>query len=128
MIEIHKITDDLLKNELSEKCNIVYDKDKVYLGVFEHDELLEYAVYMLNDELSVIEYISNQTNEFSLLHGLMKTLIFLSDIGRVKTIILPIEYTRIAKALAFKNCGDNYALNLGDYQKTCCGLGEVENE
>lgn len=119
MIKIHKINDNLLKKKLSEKYIIEYNEDKIYLGVFEKENLLEFAVYKIENELSVVEFISNLTAEFSLIHGLMKTLIYLSDISRVKTITLPLEYTRIAKALAFSQNQNNYTLNIEEYVNTC---------
>lgn len=119
MIEIHAVKDYTEKEELLNKYNLEYEATNEILAVFDQGSILEFAVYNLNADINNILYVSDINNDFSLIHGLMKTLIFISDLKTATSLTLPLDYVRIAKAIGFKQKEDKFILMLEDYQNTC---------
>lgn len=115
MIEIHKISDQTVKLKYLLKG---YENCE-YFGVFDGDELLEFSVYTVENKVLNIKYISNIQNDFSLIHGLLKSIIFVADLNSTDSVTMPLEYERAAKAIGFKYKDNKYILKLEDYRNTC---------
>lgn len=125
MIEIHKITDSKIISDLEEKYDLKNADASLFLGVFSNSEILEFIQYTLEDSYLNIEYISDNTNDFFLTDGLMKTLLFKCDTAKTEKIILPAKYSRIAAALGFDKKKNSYELRLDNYNNHCsCSKGE----
>lgn len=123
MIEIHSVKDYNIIKDLSVRYGFEVDTNEV-LAVFDNNEILEFAVYTHNSDNNDIVFISDNNNDFTLIHGLIKTLIFLSDLKTAKTLTMPLDYVRVAKAIGFKQIDNKYVLKLDEYQNTCESSGK----
>lgn len=119
MIEIHKINDVEIIKSLAINDKFDYNDKNVYLGVFCDNEVIEYLCYEHNDNDYNIISISDKSGDFQLILGLVKTLIFLGDIGKKETIFLPLEYERVAKSIGFDMKDAAYELKINEYHTKC---------
>lgn len=125
MIEINKITDSKITSGLEKKYDLKNADASLFLGAFSNSEILEFIQYTLKDNHLNIEYISDNTNDFFLTDGLMKTLLFKCDTSKTEKIILPVKYSRVAAALGFDKKKNSYELRLDNYNNHCsCSEGE----
>ena len=119
MLEIHKIKDTEIIKQLATEQHIEYNNSDLFLGAFVDGELSEYIYYKKITDGFIIVSISDRTNDFQIILGLVKTLIFYVDLERLYKLYLPLEYDRIAKAIGFVKKDNAFELNLFDYQKKC---------
>lgn len=119
MIQIHKITNIETVKTLAKKNNIEYTVFHNAVAVYDGDKILEYLIYNQNNNIIAIDFISNQNNDFQLILGVLKTLLFLADLSKVTHVTLPSQYKREAIAIGFEINESNYLLKLEDYQKKC---------
>lgn len=119
MLEIHKIIDTEIIKQLETELEIEYNDKDLFLGAFIDGELVEYVYYKSMQDGFIIISISNKSNDFQIILGLIKTLIFYVDLARLYKLYLPLEYERVAKAIGFTQNDNLYELNLFDYQKKC---------
>lgn len=119
MIQIHKVNDIETVKTLAKNNNIEYTLCHNAVAVFDGDKILEYLIYCQNENVIDIEYISNQNNDFQLILGVLKTLLFLADLSMVSHVTMPLEYKRQAISIGFEENVSNYQLKLEDYQNKC---------
>lgn len=119
MLEIHIIKDDETVKHLATEANIEYNNNDIYLGVYIDDKIAEYLCYRQFDKTYTVIYVSDKTNDFQLIYGLAKTLIFLADMRMMEKVTLPLNYERIAKAIGFDMDDGVYQLKISDYQSKC---------
>lgn len=119
MLEIHKIEDNNTKQNLISNYNSELEPSDLFIGVYINNKVEEFIAYTICDKSTIIKYISNNTGDFQIVLGAVKTLLFLSDLQSVDEIILPLNYERISKALGFKNNNTHYKLNLSEYSSKC---------
>lgn len=119
MIQIHKIDNTEIIKSLALKDNFVYNKKNTYLGVFSDEEVVEYLCYSCDGKKYTILSISDKSGDFQLILGLVKTLIFLADIGMIELITMPLKYGRISKAIGFDTQEDFYELKINEYHAKC---------
>lgn len=119
MLEIHKIKDTEIIKQLATEIKIEYNENDFYLGAIVDGDIAEYLCYKQVDSAYVVMHISDKTGDFQLILGLVKTLVFLADLGRMERVTLPLFYERAAKAVGFSECDSVYELKLADYQNKC---------
>ena len=124
MIGIHKINDSETISDIVSEYNLKYDKKDLFLGVYSGSQIKEFTQYFITGNILTIKYLSDNTGDFSLIDGLMKTLLFLCDTVNTKKIIMPVSYDRAAKAIGFKLIGQRYELELDNYSNKCEGDGK----
>jgi len=120
MIEIRKITDYKLIETLTEKFKLSYSGNECFIGVSSNNEILEFMQYSIVTDHIEIKYISDITNDFMLIDGLIKTLLFTTDITSIKSVLLPKYYEMAAKVFNFTDHESYYKLKLEDYNNGCC--------
>lgn len=120
MIQIHKVKDEKTIKKLATDSDIEYNENVGCVAVFENEQIIEYLLYTEQKTAYNINYISNQTGDFELILGVIKTLLFLADLGKIESINLQKNYDRVAKAIGFEQDEDFYILKLKDYHKKCC--------
>jgi len=121
MLEIHKIKDDEKIKQLANDANIEYNKNDLYLASIQNDSIVEFMCYKQINNKYVVVYISDNSNDFQIIYGLVKTLLFLADLAHVDAVTLPVFYDRVAKAIGFTPAESNYEMKLIDYQSKCGG-------
>lgn len=119
MLEIHKIKDVEAIKQLASEINIDYNEDDIYIGAISDGEITEFLCYKQIDSSFTVFYISDKTGDFQLILGLVKTLVFLADIGKIEKVVLPLHYERAAIAVGFTANDSVYELYLSDYQNKC---------
>jgi len=121
MLEIHKIKDTEEIKQLAKEANIEYNENNLFLASFQDDLIVEFLCYRKIDNKYVIIFISDKTNDFQIIYGLVKTLLFLADLGKIDSVTLPNCYERVAKAINFTATESIYEMKLVDYQSKCGG-------
>lgn len=124
MLSIKKITDKKIITELNDRYNLVTESDRLYLGAVSNNQIIEFIQYELCDDTLYVDYISNISGDFSVIDGLIKSLLFACDINIIKKIVLPNEYSLLAESLGFEKKPDCYVLLLENYSNKSCGDGK----
>ncbi len=124
MLSIKKITDKKIITELNDRYNLVTESDRLYLGAVSNNQIIEFIQYELCDDTLYVDYISNISGDFSVIYGLIKSLLFACDINIIKKIVLPNEYSLLAESLGFEKKPDSYVLLLENYSNKSCGDGK----
>lgn len=124
MLSIKKITDKKIITELNDRYNLVTESDRLYLGAVSNNQIIEFIQYELCDDTLYVDYISNISGDFSVIDGLIKSLLFACDINIIKKIVLPNEYSLLAESLGFEKKPDSYVLLLENYSNKSCGDGK----
>ena len=124
MLSIKKITDKKIITELNDRYNLVTESDRLYLGAVSNNQIIEFIQYELCDDTLYVDYISNISGDFSVIDGLIKSLLFACDINIIKKIVLPDEYSLLAESLGFEKKPDSYVLLLENYSNKSCGDGK----
>ena len=119
MLEIHKIIDIEIIKQLATELQIEYNEKDIFLGAFVDGKLSEYVYYKKVDGGFSIIDVSDKSNDFQIIIGLIKPLIFYVDLAMLEKLILPLKYERIAKAIGFVQTDNAYELKLSEYQKRC---------
>lgn len=119
MLEIHKINEIEIIKRLETEINLEYNKNNIFLGVYIDGEVKEYLCYRQSDDSFTVLYVSDNTKDFQLIFGLVKTLVFLADMAMAEYVVLPLFYDRIAKAVGFDKTPDNYILKISEYHEKC---------
>ena len=121
MLEIHKINDIETINKLANESNIEYTDKDVFIASIQNDLVVDFLCYKQIDNTYSVIYISDKSNDFQIILGLVKTLLFLADLARIECVTLPIYYERAAKAIGFTLTEDYFEMKLVDYQAKCGG-------
>ncbi len=119
MLEIHKIKDDEIIKQLASELEIDYNINDMFLGAFVSGELKEYVYYKKSDDGYIIIDISDKSDDFQIILGLVKTMIFYVDLAMLNKLYLPLRFERVAKAVGFKQADSLYELDLLEYHKKC---------
>ena len=119
MLEIHKIMDDEIIKKLASELEIDYNDSDLFLGAFVDGELKEYVYYKKADDGYIIIDITDKSDDFQIILGLVKTLIFYVDLAMLNKLYLPFKFERVAKAIGFKQMHSLFELDLYEYQKKC---------
>ena len=117
MIEIHKITDKDIINKIANS-----DTTQEFVGIFDNNELLEYASYVINkieNEMVVTSFPAN-SNSIILADSLLKTLIFYADISKIRFIVFDFSCDYIVKKYIYEIKNNKYVIDLYNQNITSC--------
>lgn len=117
LIEIHKITgaDLISKLEIGNITSECYN----YVGVFDNGNLINYAGYIFIDDSLSIEILHINDNNYSLVDGLIKTLIFYADLKKIRFLKISEQYSEIAQKFNFKQINSELILDIYSQDKKC---------
>ncbi len=118
MIKILKLTDSNVIEKICADFGL-QEKNGMFYAVFDGDDILEFVRYHISGDTLCIDFISDITHDFSLVDGLLKTLLFACDVKTVKKVFLNEKYERAAKALRFERQQGGYVLQLENYGNNC---------
>ncbi len=121
MLEIHKIKDIEIIKQLANEAKIEYTEEDIFLASMQNDEIVDYLCYKQLKNNYIVTYISEKSNDFQIIFGLVKTLLFLADLAKIDSVTLPIYCERVAKAIGFTLTDSYYEMKLIDYQSKCGG-------
>lgn len=121
MIEIHKLKDIETIKQLANDSGIEYNEKDLYIASVQDDSIAEFVCYKQIENRYIVIHISNNSNDFQIVFGLIKTLLFFADLGRIDAVTLPLCYERVAKAIGFTLTNSIYEMKLVDYQSKCGG-------
>ena len=121
MLEIHKIKDIETINKLANEANIEYTDKDVFLASMQNDLIVDFLCYKQIDNRYSVIFISDKSNDFQIIFGLVKTLLFLADLAAKECVTLPKYCERVAKAIGFTLTDDYFEMKLADYQSKCGG-------
>lgn len=115
MIEIHNEKEKEKIHEVLQHAGLVFNEECEMLSVYENDKIIEFAYYSIDKDSINVKFISSMTNDFSLIDGIIKTLIFYCDLKSKDYLIIPSSYKRIKIAYGFYDSNDNCILSIKDY-------------
>ena len=120
MIEIRKIKDNEKINELVHRFSLKFSSEDEIVALFDSKEIYGFIQYSVYPEYYCLKYISDLNNDFSLLDGLMKTIIFYADLSRVRYIRLHKHFEHFAKMMHFEDKCDYYEFDILNADKHLC--------
>ena len=119
MLKISKIMDVNLLIPIADKFKFELSDDDLYITATIDEVVQEFLCYSIKDKSVIIKFITDNTNDFQLILGIVKTLLFTSDVCKLEKIVLPLKYKRIATALGFVQKENCFTLLLSEYKKQC---------
>jgi len=119
LLEIKKITTETEIENISKSFEFKPNKNDYMFIATQNEAVIDILVYQNIDKSTIIKYISNKANDFSITLGLVKSLLFLSDLKQTTHVVLPLEYKQIAKALNFNENNNDYIMKLDEYSSKC---------
>ncbi len=119
MIKIQKILDQSIKNHLINEYNLNEYKNCDFYAVFDNEIVIEFAAYAIVNDCMEFKFVSNLNNDFSLIYGLIKTVLFAADIKTTSHATLPLNYETVAKSIGFIEYNNIFILKFDDYQNQC---------
>ena len=123
MLKIKKITDKANLNKLLGN-NRLYEEECI--GIIENDEIVEYAVYQIVENIMIIHKVSYNNKDFSLLDGLFKTLWFYADLSKTRFLQTDDTNSWFAKAFGFVYENGKYVFDI--YSAEAVGCNKCNGE
>lgn len=110
MLEIRKFSD-------SEN-----NADKILVGVFEKDEILDFAGYIVCDDKMLVTDFSCKSDNVILCDSLIKTLIYYADISKIRFLVFDKKLEFAIKNYNFDKSDDKLIIDLfkQDTNSNCC--------
>lgn len=124
MIEIRKVKDNKTVEELKNNFGLDISLDDEIVALFDSDKVLEIMMYSLSKEYYTIKFVSNINNDFSLLDGLMKTVIFYADLACVRYLRINKDFKHFAQIMNFTEKEDYFEFDIYNADKHSCNCGK----
>ena len=120
MIEIKKVTDPLVIEQICREQTIELEPIDHVIATIEKGEILQCAVFSYDNSEGNIKVISGFEGDLNLLDGLCRAILNIMDINGVKVVYLSGKYPKLAELIGFENGDQGFVLNLEGFFKCCC--------
>lgn len=120
MIEIKSIKDAAIIKQHCLENNVVFDENTKMNALMDKNEIQEFLIFFNDHQKGEVVFVSNLNNNYDFQNSLIKAFMFSMGLKGIKTVLLPLSYSRFAKELGYKKADDKYILNLEDYNFCSC--------